>query len=149
MTMTVLAGRGYVRGQATGPALVSRMPVNFTASFSSAVNILPGRRSEIRDRHHDLFGKRIKDTVLVFPAAIGSTFTGMVLLDRMYEGAAPRAMVVQKADSLMVSGAILANVWFGKGVPVVEYEKADLFERIRTGDTVEVNGDTGEIRILP
>ena len=39
----------------------------------------------------------------------------------------------------------LANVWFGKGVPVVEYKPADLFDKIRTGDTVEVNGETGEI----
>ena len=147
--MTVLTGKAYVGGKATGAALVSRMPVNFTAAFSSPVNILPGRRSEIRDRHHDLFGKRIKNTVLIFPAAIGSTFTGMVLLDRIYEGAAPCAMIVQKADSLMVSGAVLANVWFGRGVPVVEYEEGDLFEKIRTGDTVEVDGNTGEIRILP
>ena len=65
MIMIVLKGRAYVGGKARGPALVSRMPVNFTASFSSPVNILPGRRSEIRDRHHDLFGKRIKDTVLI------------------------------------------------------------------------------------
>ena len=121
--------------------------MNFTACFSSPVNILPGRRSEIRDRHHDLFGKKMKDTVLVFPAAIGSTFTGMVLFDRMHEGVAPCALVVQKADSLMVSGAVLANVWFSKGVPVVEYSSEDLFDRIHSGDMVEVDGDTGEIKI--
>ena len=78
--MTTLKGRGYVAGTARGRALVTRMPMNFTASFSSPVNLLPGRGSEIRDRHHDLFGRRIKGRVLVFPAAIGSTFTGMVLL---------------------------------------------------------------------
>ncbi len=145
--MTILKGRTYVSGKARGKALVSRMPVNFTASFSSPINLLPGRRSEIRDRHHDLFGKRIKDRVLVFPAAIGSTFTGMVLLDRMYEAVAPCALVVRNADPLLVSGSILANVWYNKGVPVVEYKAADLFDKIRTGDRVEVNGDTGEIII--
>lgn len=145
--MKVLKGKGYVGGKAKGKALVSRMPVNFTASFSSPVNILPGHRSEIRDRHHDLFQKKIKDTVLVFPAAVGSTFTGMVLLDRMHQGAAPCAILVQKADPLLVSGAILAEVWFNKGVPVVEYESDDLFSKINTGDTVEVDGNTGEIRI--
>ena len=145
--MKVLTGKAYVGGKAKGRALVSKMPINFTASFSSVVNILPGRRSEIRDRHHDLFRKRVKDTVLVFPAAVGSTFTGMVLLDRMHEDVAPCAMVVQKADSLLVSGAILAEVWFKKGVPVVEYDAKDLFNEIQTGDTVEVDGDAGEIRI--
>ena len=145
--MTVLNGRSYVRGKAKGPALVSRMPVNFTASLSSPINIIPGRRSEMRDRHHDLFGKRVKDKVLVFPAAIGSTFTGMVLFDRMHEGVAPCALVVQKADSLMVSGAILAHVWFNKGVPVVEYSSDVLFDKIRTGDIVEVDGNTGELKV--
>lgn len=145
--MKVLTGKAYVGGKAKGKALVSRMPINFTASFSSVVSTLPGRRSEIRDRHHDLFGKKIQDTVLVFPAAVGSTFTGMVLLDRMHEGAAPCAMVVQKADSLLVSGAILAEVWFRKGVPVVEYGAEDLFELIQTGDTVEVDADTGELKV--
>ena len=145
--LTILKGRAYVGGKARGTALVSRMPMNFTASFSSPVNLLPGRRSEIRDRHHDLFGKKIKDTVLVFPAAVGSTLTGMVLLDRMHKGVAPCSLIVQRADSLMVSGAVLAKVWFNKGVPVVEYGKDDLFEKICTGDRVEVDGDTGEIKI--
>jgi predicted aconitase with swiveling domain len=145
--MTILKGRPYVGGKARGKALVTRMPMNFTASFSSPVNILPGRRSEIRDRHHDLFGKRIKGSVLVFPAAIGSTLTGMVLLDRMYEAIAPCALVVQNADPLLVSGSILANVWFNKGVPVVEYKPADLFDKIRTGEMVEVDGETGEVCI--
>jgi len=125
--MKTLKGKSYVSGSAGGKALVTQMPINFTASFTSPVNILPGRRSEIRDRHHDLFGKKIKGRVLIFPAAIGSTFTGMVLLDLMFEKIAPCAMVVQKADSLLVSGSILANVWFKKGIPIVEYEKADLF----------------------
>lgn len=146
--MNVFMGKGYVGGKATGPALISRMPVNFTASFSSPVNLLPGRRSEIRDRHHDLFGKRIKNRVLIFPAAIGSTFTGMVLLDRMHQRAGPCAIVVRKVDSLLISGSILADVWFRKGVPIVEYDSEDLFETIRTGDRVAVDGHTGEIRVL-
>jgi len=146
--MSSLKGRAYVGGRARGRALVTRMPVNFTASFSSPVNLLPGRGSEIRDRHHDLFGRKIKGRVLVFPAAIGSTFTGMVLLDRMAEALAPCALVVRSADPLLVSGSILAQVWFDKGVPVVEVPDDDLFEKIRTGDLVEVNGDSGEITVL-
>lgn len=146
--MTVFKGKGYVGGKASGTALVSGMPMNFTASFSSPVNILPGRRSEIRDRHHDLFGKRIKGRVLVFPAAIGSTMTGMVLLDRIHQGVGPRAIVVRNADSLLASGSILAGVWFGKGVPIVAYGHDDLFASLRTGDRLEVDGTSGEIRVL-
>ena len=34
-----------------------------------------------------------------------------------------------------------------RGIPVVEYEGSDLFDHIRTGDSVEVDGGSGEIRI--
>ena len=136
-----MAGRG------AGPALVTKMPVNFTAAVSSISNAIPGRKGVIIDRLHDLYGRDMKGTVMIFPAAIGSTFTGMVLLELMRSGYAPAALVVQAADSLLVSGAVLAEVWFNAGVPVVEYPGADLFDQVKMGDRVEVDGATGEIRI--
>jgi len=145
--MTTLQGRGVVAGRGAGPALVTKMPINFTAAFSKPHNILPWWRSRISDHHHDLFKKIIKGSVLVFPACIGSTFTGMVLMQVMHDKAAPAAMIVQDADSLLVSGAVLAEVWFGSGIPIVEYKSNDLFDKIRTGVRVEVNGETGEIKV--
>jgi hypothetical protein len=44
-------------------------------------------------------------------------------------------------------GSALAQVWFSKGVPVVEYQPDDLFEKIRPGDHVMVDGASGEIRV--
>jgi len=71
----------------------------------------------------------------------------MVLMQVMHDKAAPAAMIVQDADSLLVSGAVLAEVWFGSGIPIVEYKSNDLFDKIRTGVRVEVNGETGEIKV--
>jgi hypothetical protein len=124
------------------------MPINFTASHTKPRNLIPGKMSEVQDRHHELYRKNIKGKVLVFPACIGSTYTGMVLLELMYRRVAPAAIVVQAADSLLVSGAVLADVWFGCGIPVVEYGSEDLFEKIHSGDSVEVSGDTGEIKVF-
>lgn len=134
-------------GKAEGPAMVTRMPVNFTAAVSNIKNAIPGRKGVINDRMHELFGRDMKGTVMVFPACIGSTFTGMVLLELMRGGYAPVALVVQAADPLLVSGAVLAEVWFDAGIPVVEYPGDDLFEAVKDGDRVAVNGATGEIRI--
>ncbi len=145
--MSAFKGRAVVGGRGEGRALVSTMPINFTAAFTKPHNLIPSRRAEVRDRHHDLFGTNLAGCVLVFPACIGSTFTGMVLMQLMSEGKAPAAIVVQNADSLLVSGAVLAQVWFNKGVPVVEYSAADLFDRIRSGDRVSVDGETGEISV--
>ena len=145
--MVTLQGRSLVGGRGIGPALVTQMPINFSAAFGRAANAIPGQRSVIQDRHHELFKKNIRGKVLIFPACIGSTFTGMVLMQIMYKKEAPVAMIVQEADSLLVSGSILADVWFKCGIPVIEYKSVDIFDKIRNGDIIEAIGDTGEIKI--
>ncbi len=145
--MLTLPGHVVVKGFGSGQALVTQIPINFAAALAGVSSIIPGKRGLIQDRHHELFKKNIKGKVLVFPACIGSTFTGMVLMQLMHKKEAPAAMITQHADSLLVSGAILAEVWFNCCVPIVEYKKKDLYDRILTGDIVEVNGDTGKIKI--
>jgi predicted aconitase with swiveling domain len=145
--MTLLKGRPIFGRLASGPALMTKMPINFTASFTKPKNLLPWGRSQIQDRHHDLFKRNVNGCVLIFPAAIGSTYTGMMLLELMVQGRAPAAVVVQKIDPLLVSGPVLAEIWFGKGIPIVEYSRDDIYNGISAGDWVEVNGETGEIKI--
>jgi predicted aconitase with swiveling domain len=146
--MKILKGKPVVKGRASGPALITKIPMNFTASFTKPKNLMPFWRSLVQDNRHDLFNKNIKGSVFVYPATIGSTYTGMILLELMNQGAGPAAIIVQNVDPLMAAGPILADVWFGKGIPVIEYPSEDIFDTIRTGAMVEVNGDTGEIFVL-
>lgn len=146
--MMALKGNPVVDGRAEGPALVTRHPINFSAAFSKPANLLPGRRSEIQDRHHDLFGRKIKGKILVFPAAIGSTYTGMMLLNLMVRQEAPIGMIVQTVDSLLVSGSILAAVWYKAGVPIIAYPSETIFDQVQTGCQMTMDGHSGEIRIL-
>jgi uncharacterized protein len=146
--MKILKGKPVVKGRASGPALITKMPMNFTASFTKPKNLMPFWRSLVQDNRHDLFNKNIKGSVFVYPATIGSTYTGMILLELMNQGAGPAAIIVQNVDPLMAAGPILADVWFGKGIPVIEYPSEDIFDTIRTGAMIEVNGDTGEIFVL-
>ena len=145
--MSTLNGKGIIKGKAAGEAMVTRQPINFTAAHTKPKNLIPGFRSEIKDRHHELVGKRTRGKVLVFPSCIGSTYTGLVLLELAYHREAPAAMVVQNADSLLVSGTVLAETWFERGFPIVEYNAEDLYGAIGNGDWVEVDGATGEIRV--
>jgi hypothetical protein len=64
--MTAFKGTGIIGGTASGP-VVTRMPMNFTASFTQATNQVLGWRSRIRDRHHELFRKNVSGTILVYP----------------------------------------------------------------------------------
>lgn len=145
--MITLKGRGIIPGHAIAPALVTQTPMNFTAAFTTPKNLIPGRLAVVQDRHHDLYKKSIKDAVLIFPACIGSTITGIWILQIVYKRQAPAAMIVKNADSLLTSGLVLSKVWFNKGIPVVEYDGDDLFTKISTGDLVEVDGDSGVIKI--
>ncbi|MGA2781952.1 MAG: DUF126 domain-containing protein [Smithella sp.] len=146
--MKILKGKPVVKGRASGPALITKIPMNFTASFTKPKNLMPFWRSLVQDNRHDLFNKNIKGSVFVYPATIGSTYTGMILLELINQGAGPAAIIVQNVDPMMAAGPILADVWFGKGIPVIEYPSEDIFDTIRTGAMVEVNGDTGEIFVL-
>ena len=144
---TWLNGSPVLPGTASGPALVTREPINFTAALTKIANVPLSRRAELRDAHHPLFGKNIAGRVLVFPSCIGSTHTGLVLLDLVSKGRGPAALVVQRSDSLLVSGIVLSDVWFQRSIPIVEYAGDDLFDQIADGDLVEVDGATGEITI--
>lgn len=145
--MTTIKGRGILAGKAEAPALVSKTPINLTASLTKVTNLLPGKASVVMDRHHELFGQRLNGIILVFPSVIGSTYTGMVLLELLHGGNAPKGIIVQSADSLLVSGPILADVWFDAGIPVVECNNPEIFKKISTGDKLKIDGGTGEIEI--
>lgn len=147
--MTTLKCKTVIGGRARGKAMVTRQPINFTAAMCKVPNMLPSKRAEIRDSHHELFRKNIADRVLVFPSCIGSTHTGLVLLDLVSMGRGPAALVVQRNDSLLISGVVLSDVWFDRRIPVVEYEDDDLYELIEDGADVTVDGDASEIRVAP
>ncbi len=139
--ITSLKGRPIIAGEASGPALVTRQAVNFTAAMCKPANLLPGRKAQMWDVHHELYKVYLDGVVLVFPACIGSTHTGLVLLDLVAEGKGPAALLVQDADSLLVSGVALAETWYERSIPIVEVPGDDLFEHIETGQPLQVQRD--------
>ena len=146
--MKEFRGRSVVPGQAQAPALVTTQALNLTASFSKPPNMIKRWNGVIQDRRHELYKKDVAGTVLVFPQCIGSTYTGMILLELIRRGRGPAAMVVQNADSLLASGALLAEVWLNQKVPLVEIPSPEIFTAIRTGQIVAVDGDRGTVQVL-
>jgi hypothetical protein len=132
MQRITLKGRGVVEGCCTAEALVSTRPI----SFLGGVDPADGR---IIQRGHELCGQCVKDKVLCFPHGHGSTVGSYVLYSLARNGLAPKAIVNETADPVVVVGAIIADITMVDRVDVT---------RIRTGDLVRVDGTKGVVTIL-
>ncbi len=131
MPNVVLKGRRIVEGLCKAKALVSSKPISFLGGVDPA-------DGKIIDKTHDLCGECIKDKVLCFPHGSGSTVGSYVLYSLSKKKLAPKAIVNQTADPVVVVGAIIA------GIPMVD--KVDI-KQIRTGDLVEVDAFKGFVKV--
>lgn len=136
-------GKAIVEGYAKGPALKTDVPVNFTAAFTKPENLIPFQKSVIRDRHHPWYKINVRGKVLIIPAAIGSTHTGLVLLDLCKDQNGPAAIIVEHPDPLLVSGVVLSEVWYEKSIPIIEYPVSEIMDVLQDGQPIEVFGDEG------
>jgi len=127
-----LKGRGIAGGRSRGVALVSNMPLSFLGGvdYDSGVVI---------EKNHDLKGQPLKDKILCFTSGHGSTVGSYVLYSLAKKGAGPKAIVNHIADTVIVVGAIIAEI------PMVD--QIDI-KQITTGNVVEVDGDKGTVKII-
>ncbi|HYB68759.1 MAG TPA: DUF126 domain-containing protein [Candidatus Acidoferrales bacterium] len=132
MLSVILKGRVIVEGRCKAEALVSTKPISFLGGVDPA-------DGKIIEKKHDLCGQCIKDKVLCFPHGHGSTVGSYVLYSLAKKGLAPKAIINQTADSVVVVGAIIANV------PMMD--QVDI-RKIKTGDTVEVDACKGVAKIV-
>ncbi|MEM3770553.1 MAG: DUF126 domain-containing protein [Candidatus Bathyarchaeia archaeon] len=129
---TILRGRGIVEGYCKAEALVSVKPISFLGDVDAETG-------KIIERRHDLYGESVKDKVLCFPHGHGSTVGSYVLYSLAKKGLAPKAIINQKADPVIVVGAVIA------GIPMVDQINIG---RISSGDLVEVDAYKGTVKIL-
>jgi len=127
----ILVGRSIVSGLCTGIALVSQKPLSFLGGVDYKTGV-------VIEKNHDLKGESLKGKVLCFPSGHGSTVGSYVLYSLVKKGLGPKAIVNQVADTVVVVGAIIAEV------PMVD--QIDI-KRIKTGDFVEVDGDKGTVKV--
>ena len=92
-----------VRGKISGKVVKSNQPINFLGSVDK-------KTGEVTDQKHDLFGKKIAGSILVFPNGIGSSVGAYTIYSLKSINSAPAAMACQKVDLTVASGCALANI---------------------------------------
>ena len=132
MKKIILKGRPIVEGKARGEALVSSTPLNLL----KGVDVNTGR---IIEEGHDLRGTVVTGKILCFPHGRGSTVGSYTLYTLAKRGRAPKAIVNELADPVVVVGAIIGSI------PMVDH--IDL-TKIRSSDIVEVDGEAGTVTVF-
>jgi uncharacterized protein len=93
-----------VGGQAVGDAIITRQPINF-------LTMLNAGNGSITDQNHELFGKSVKDTVLVFPKAVGSSVGAYTIYSLKSMNAAPVAVIcTEQTDIITASGCAISKI---------------------------------------
>ncbi len=140
MAQLVIRGRAIVAGSAAGVALVTREPLSFWGGYDF-------QTGTIVETRHPLAGTKAAGRVLALPFTKGSSTTTAVLLEAVRAGTAPAAIVTTGVEPFFALASIAADVMYGKPFPVVALSAAD-FDRLRTGDWVEIGPD-GTVVIRP
>jgi len=126
-------------GEAAGELLVLEAPLSFWGGIDPAT----GR---VIDRRHPQSGASVTDRILALPAGRGSSSSSTVLAEAIRAGTAPAAILLGDVDEIIVLGALVAEVLYGRAVPVLALD-AGTFATLRTGAHLRVLRDGTLLRM--
>ena len=97
----------------------------------------------IHDQVHELFGQSIKNVILIFPNAIGSSVGAYSIYSLRLNGVAPLSIISSsnKTDITTASGCAISNI------PVVELVEPAMISLVQSGSYISVNADEGIITV--
>lgn len=136
--MNKITGRGIIEGKVKAEAIVSSQPFGYFGGVDPSTGI-------VIDKRHELFGQSIKGKVFVYPEGRGSTVGAAIMLELARTGCAPAAIINIKIETITAAGGLLANKFYNVDIPMIDKVSEDTVKLIKTGDIVEVNGETGEV----
>jgi predicted aconitase with swiveling domain len=126
--------RKISEGKVDGEVIVSKDSVCFY--------LVEPETGVVVEKNHDIEGKSIAGKILVMPSGKGSS---VVQADGLYKLAqndkAPKAMIIEHADTVLVTGAIIMEI------PMVHKVEAKFYKTVLDGDVVSLDADNGIIRL--
>jgi predicted aconitase with swiveling domain len=121
--------------EVTGEALVAKD--NFSARYDlDRINGVFSRPE------HALAGQSYKDRILVLQTAKGGVASAWMLHEMVARGIAPRAILFNRANTILAQGAALAEM-----AMCDRFEAGDVTDLVRTGDIVSVTPADGLVVI--
>lgn len=122
-------------GVAEGQVVISKDDVMFY--------LIDPKTGTVIEPGHDLEGRSIAQKILLFPSGKGSS---VVQADGIYQlnsrGNAPKAMIIQHPETVLVSSAIIMEI------PMVDKVDQAFYDELQDGDIVRVDANHGTVEIL-
>jgi hypothetical protein len=137
----ILKGRSITEGYAEGIALVTNQFFGFTHGLDPAT----GR---IADERHEWINQNVKGKVLVFPYGKSSSSGGLFILEAVRSGNAPSGVINIETEPVIGAGFIMAKIFYGKEIPVMDHFNKNPIENIKNGDKIILNTHENEIKIF-
>jgi len=121
-------------GKAEGSVLISQDEILFYLCDPDTGRII--------EEGHDLEGQSVAGKILVFPAGKGSS---SVQVDGLYQlltrNNAPKGMIIQRPDTILVTTAIIMEI------PLVDRVEEEFYLEVENGDYLFLDADSGKITI--
>ncbi|MDD1747907.1 MAG: DUF126 domain-containing protein [Methanomassiliicoccales archaeon] len=124
----ILNGRGISKGTGEGEVLLLERPF----SFLGGVDPKTGRLSGTSGAE----GSELTDKVFSFPCGKGSTVGSYTILQLRRERRLPAAIINQRAETIVATGAVMAKVPMVDGIDLA---------LLRNGDQALVDGERGTV----
>jgi predicted aconitase with swiveling domain len=125
-------------GTVRGEALAADTPLSFWGGYDPDVGT-------IIDQRHPLAGEIAIGRVLVIPTGRGSCSGSGVLLEAIYNGMAPAAIITSQLDPIIGLGCILGDELYEQHPALVVVSDEDRAQ-IQTGDVVSID-DAGVVTV--
>ena len=119
-----------INGNATGEILYFDAPI----SFWGGINVV---NSKVIQAGHPQHGKVTSEKILVIPNLIGSSSSSAVILELIYSGIAPKALILGMHDAILPIGNIAARQMGWGTIPMVALKNP----HFKSGDWVEICSD--------
>jgi uncharacterized protein len=134
MTPHLIKCRKISRGTAKGKVIISHEPLSFLGGVDPETG-------NVIDREHELYHQNISHKILVIPSGKGSTVGSYVIFQMAKNNTAPLAIIAIEAEPIIATGAIMASI------PMVDQPEENIIDILKEDDLVEVDADSGIIKI--
>ncbi|MCY3854414.1 MAG: DUF126 domain-containing protein [Thaumarchaeota archaeon] len=114
-----------IRGAIKGIVMKSNVPINF-------LSFIDTKKGIVQDSKSNIFKQSIKNKILVFPYAVGSSVGAYSIYSLKSNDVMPNAMLCKNVDLIVSSGCAMANI------PLAIISDK-IYDKLQIGDKLCIN----------